>query len=193
MTAIEERREHFKADLRRFDAESVVDRHIIFGDAYILDKDAYFSLKNEIAQHFRIHPPEIVMVGSGKLGFSIAKGKRYRDFCDTSDLDMAIVSWSLFDRVWEEVFRSRGRIGYWPRESEFSSYLARGWIRPDKLPPARMFSVASDWWDFFRTLAASGNYGRMKISGALYRNWTFLKGYQTIAVEGCIAELEDVE
>ena len=68
--AIEDRRARFKIDVRKFSASSVVDRHVIFGDCYILDKDSYFNLKEQIAGHFRIHPPQVVMVGSGKLGLA---------------------------------------------------------------------------------------------------------------------------
>ena len=182
--AIEEQRARFKIDVRKHAASSVVDRHVIFGDSYILDKDSYFKLKEQIADHFKIHPPQVVMVGSGKLGFSIAHPKRYRSFGETSDLDIAIVAPNLFDRIWEEVFKTRGTLGYWPGESDFSVYLARGWIRPDKLPPARKFEIANDWWEFFDSLAASGDFGRYKIRGGLYRDWSFLKGYQNLAVLG---------
>jgi hypothetical protein len=188
--AIEERRTRFKIDVQKLPASSVVDRHIIFGDSYILHKDSYFYLKEQIADHFKIHPPQVVMVGSGKLGFSIAHPKRYRSFGETSDLDIAIVAPNLFDRVWEEVFKARGNLGYWPGETVFSSYLARGWIRPDKLPPARVFEIANDWWKFFDSLAASGSFGRYKIRGGLYRDWAFLKGYQNVAVLGCKGDLE---
>lgn len=123
---IEERRARFKIDVRRFAPSSVVDRHVIFGDSYILDKDSYFRLKEQVADHFKIHPPQVVMVGSGKLGFSIAPHKRYRSFGETSDLDIAIVSPNLFDRIWEEVFKARGTLGYWPGESDFSYYLMQG-------------------------------------------------------------------
>jgi hypothetical protein len=187
---IEERRARFKVDVRKFASSSVVDRHVIFGDSYILDDDSYFNLKERIADHFNIHPPQVVMVGSGKLGFSIANPKRYRSFGETSDLDIAIVAPNLFDRIWEEVFRARGKFGYWPEEFRFSSYLARGWIRPDKLPPAHTFEIANDWWKFFDSLAASGDFGRFKIRGGLYRDWIFLKGYQNLAVLGCQEELE---
>jgi len=188
--AIEDRRARFKEDLRRHSANSIVDRHVIFGDSYILNKDSYFDLKEQIAAHFDIHPPQVVMVGSGKLGFSIAHSKRYRSFGETSDLDIAIVTPNLFDRIWEEVFKAKGTIGYWPGENDFSTYLARGWIRPDKLPPARKFKIANDWWELFDSLAASGNFGRYKIRGGIYRDWVFLKGYQNLAVLGCQAESE---
>mgnify|MGYP007135454148 CR=1 FL=1 len=189
---IEERRARFKVDVQRLAASSVVDRHVIFGDCYILDKDSYFTLKEQIADHFKIHPPQVVMVGSGKLGFSIAPRKRYRSFGETSDLDIAIVAPSLFDRIWEEVFKARGTLGYWPGESDFSVYLMQGWIRPDKLPSARKFEIAMDWWRFFDALAASGEFGPFKIRGGLYRDWTFLKGYQNRAVLWCKADLEPV-
>lgn len=44
---IEERRTRFRADVQRLSASSVVDRHVIFGDCYILDKDSYFALKEQ--------------------------------------------------------------------------------------------------------------------------------------------------
>jgi hypothetical protein len=189
---IEERRARFKIDVQRLGASSVVDRHVIFGDCYILDKDSYFTLKEEIADHFIVHPPQVVMVGSGKLGFSIAPRKRYRSFGETSDLDIAIVAPTLFDRIWEEVYKARGTLGYWPGENDFSLYLMQGWIRPDKLPSAHKFQIANDWWTFFDALAASGKFGPYKIRGGLYRDWTFLKGYQNRAVSSCKADTEIV-
>lgn len=186
---IEERRVRFKADVRKLTPSSVVDRHVIFGDSYILADDPYFKLKEQIAEHFKIHPPQVVMVGSGKLGFSIVDKKRYRSFGEISDLDIAIVTPNLFDRIWEEVFRRKGQFGIWPEESRFSLYLARGWIRPDTLP-LRNFGLTTDWWKFFDSLAASGEFGRYRIRGGLYRDWAFLKGYQTLAVLGCKEDLE---
>ena len=71
-----------------------------------------------------------------------------------------------------------------PEEPNFNSYLARGWIRPDLLPPARRFSAAKDWWDFFRELTKTV-HSDYKISGALYREWYFLERYQGICVTRC--------
>jgi hypothetical protein len=44
----------------------------------------YYSLKAAVAEQFQIHPNEIIVVGSAKLGFSIAPTKRYRAFGETS-------------------------------------------------------------------------------------------------------------
>ena len=58
-----------------------------------------FRFKKDVSSYFNIHPSQIVMVGSAKLGFSISPHKRYREFGDTSDIDLAIISKELFDNV----------------------------------------------------------------------------------------------
>ena len=48
---------------------SIIERHVIFGSSFVLKEDDFFSLKITVAEHFKFDPPEVVMVGSGKLGF----------------------------------------------------------------------------------------------------------------------------
>lgn len=182
--------EQLKADLATLPTHSVVRKHITSGDCYILNHDDYFTLKDEVAGHFGVHPNDVFAVGSSKLGFSIARKKRYRPFTDTSDIDLAVVSSSLFDGIWEEVFNYRNEVGYWSQEEEFKHYLFRGWIRPDKLPPAHSFSTGAEWWNFFRELTSSGRYGVYKISAGLYRTNHFLESYQSICVKECQSALK---
>jgi hypothetical protein len=80
-------------------------RFLIFGSCSQLDDERYYVLKAAVAEKFEIHPNEIIVVGSTKLGFSIVPAKRYRAFGETSDIDVAIVSPQLFDRVWHESFQ----------------------------------------------------------------------------------------
>ena len=161
-----------------------------FGDCYVLKDDAYFDLKMEIADHFKVHPNEVLMVGSGKLGFSIVNSKRYRPFGDTSDIDMAIISPTRFDSIWHSVYEYSFSGGYWPDEKSFKEYLFRGWIRPDKLPPSKRFAVCEDWWDFFRGLTYRGSYGPYKIAAGLYRSWDFLESYLGVCINECRSDLE---
>ena len=128
------------------------------------------------------------MVGSGKLGFSIVPKKRYRPFSIDSDIDLAIVSHKLFDSIWEGVFDHSVAAPYWAERQDFNNYLARGWIRPDKLPPG--FLQGQDWWDFFRELTALGTFGDRRLRAGLYRTWHFMRNYQMSAVEKCMAGLE---
>ncbi len=180
----------FKQDLIIQSVSTIVRKHITFGLSYILSHEKYYELKSEVAEFFHIHPNEVLIVGSAKLGFSIAPDKKYRPFNDVSDIDVAIISSNLFDTVWDQVFNYKIEVGYWEQEDKFKDYLFRGWIRPDKLPPAKSFKLGKDWWEFFRKLTSKGNYGSYNIRGGLYKSWSFLEKYQSICVKKCKDELE---
>jgi hypothetical protein len=175
----------FKDDLGVLDVPSIVQKHISFGDCHALEPDQHFALKAAVAKQMSVHHSEVLVVGSGKLGFSIAPNKRYRHFGDTSDVDVAVASPALFERVWRDLFDYDRAGGDWPDKEDFTRYLFRGWARPDKLPPDQSFQFGSDWWEFFRSLTASGDYGEYRITGAIYQSWWFLERYQEIAVTEC--------
>ena len=69
---VEERLDRFKIDLIDLPLIQVVRKHIISGDCFILPHDLYFDLRSEVADHFGLHPNEVFVVGSAKLGFSVA-------------------------------------------------------------------------------------------------------------------------
>lgn len=190
MSVLDDRIGNFKTAIKDSAPLRVVRRHIIHGDCYILSDEQYFNLKSEIADHFEIHTNEVVVVGSAKLGFSIARDKRYRPFGDGSDIDVALVSQVLFDKVWEAAYEFWKDRGYWVNQSDFKKYLFRGWIRPDKLPVSGRFPICSEWWEFFRTLTSSNRYGLYNIRGALYKSWYYLEHYQAEGVNACKEETE---
>jgi hypothetical protein len=175
----------FRAELRTRSAKEIVREHVIAGTCRSLDDASYRDLKEKVAEQFDVHPNEVIVVGSAKLGFSIAPLKRYRAFSDASDIDVVLCSPGLFDRIWQAVFDYHRRGETWDGLSDFRKYLFRGWMRPDKMPPEPSFALSSDWWEFFRKLTASGAYGPYKISGALYKSWHFLESYQNDCVGQC--------
>jgi len=182
---VEERIKGFRADLPLDDAGNLVRKHITSGDCFALPPPTYYHLKDRVAGNFGLHPTEVVVVGSAKLGFSLVPEKRYRPFGDTSDIDVAICSSDLFDACWEEVFDYWARPEFWFGLEDFRKYLFRGWMRPDKLPPARSFQRSQKWWEFFRELTSEGTFGPYKVRGALYKNWHFLESYQQKCVRDC--------
>jgi len=183
--------EKFRADLN-LPTIAIIRKHIIFGDCWAFNNEKYFDLKSEVADHFKIHPNEVLVVGSARLGFSIAPRKRYRPFGDTSDIDIAIVSPSLFDRVWTEALECKDSNGYFwtaQEKSSFQDYLFRGWIRPDKLPYASNFTMREDWKEFFRVLTSKGKYGIYSLAAGLYKSWYHIEYYQSKCVRQCKQEL----
>lgn len=187
----ERRLSQFKEDLSILSPIQIVRKHIIFGECCILSNHEYFDLRSEIADHFGVHPNEVLVVGSTKLGFSVVPNKQYRLFRDTSDIDVALVSSTLFDEFWKEVFRYEQEGGDWPEYTEFVDYFFRGWIRPDKLPESPIFPLRENWWNFFRAITNSGRYGDYKIAGGLYKSYFFLENYQKICVQECVNNLEE--
>lgn len=159
----------FKEELGRSADADMVQRFITSGECFQLNPESYFELKSIVSSEFGLHHSQVLIIGSAKLGFSIAPSKRFWHFRDESDIDVAIISDSLFDSVWKEVFEFWNNGGFWYKQSqsEFKDYLFRGWLRPDKMPPARSFKVRDRWWEFFRELAVSGKFGQYKLSGGL--------------------------
>ncbi len=189
----------FKSDLPIMEVPMLVRKYVTFGDCYALNPEQHFNLKIAVAEHFDIHPSEVLIVGSAKLGFSIGQDKRYHPFGDQSDIDVAIVSAFLFDKVWQQVFsyweeyENIDSHVYWSRGNDFKGYLFRGWIRPDKLPPSRYFSLGNNWFEFFRTLTGTHHYGPYNITAGLYKSWHFLERYQGIRIKECKQDLGELQ
>lgn len=185
---IDDKIARFKRDLGLLSVPMMVQKHITYGACHVLSDEQYFELKARVAEQFSLHPSEVLVVGSGKLGFSIAPMQRYRHFSDTSDIDVALVSSQLFDSCWMDVFQFKIERNYWQKEADFNSYLVRGWIRPDMLPPARRFQRAKEWWAFFGDLSKDLKTN-FRIRAGLYRAWPFLERYQSVCVGQCQSEL----
>lgn len=187
---IEELIAEFKNDLLTHDPLRITRKYLLTGTPFIIDSAKYIELKEAVASHFDIHPSEVYMVGSGKMGFSIKSSRRYMCFGDSSDIDLAIVSTPLFEKVWTEIHGYYESSGWWEKGNEFKDYLFHGWIRPDKFPSAYSFSYSSKWWEFFRCLTESEAFGRYKIKAGIYYSMSFLESYQRICIDQCKRGLE---
>jgi hypothetical protein len=173
----------FRGDLASFDAGTLVQRHITTGSSYLLDEAQYHLLRARVAAEFGLHANEILVVGSAKLGFSIVKEKRYRAFGEESDIDVAIVSSSLFDEFARATFDFWRQQRYWTRYQKYVEYQFRGWIRPDYLPNSLARGQA--WWEFFRRLTSEGLFGPYQIKAGLYKSWHYLDSYHAVCIEEC--------
>ncbi len=148
------------------------------------DDDFYFFRKR-IAEKFEIQFNEIFITGSAKLGFSPFKMK-YFDL--DSDIDVALISESLFGAVMERIaeyqmqFRKNRAV---VRESElvmyhqFLEYVALGWIRPDKLPVSfQMQTFKEDWFDFFRGISnGKSEVGNYQVNAGIFKSYDHFERY----------------
>lgn len=103
------------------------------------DRDVYSDYKTHIQQVIGRNLDAVFIAGSGNWGFSLNPKKQYRTFCNASDIDLCIVSSTLFEEIWSEirVFHRKNfyRISHAARtnlrrngENVYSGFVTPEWI-----------------------------------------------------------------
>ena len=155
----------------------IVREFLCFGHPYIFkgDESKYFKLKSEISKKFNVHPNEVLMIGSGKLGFSIAPDKLWKPFDIDSDIDIAIVSEAAFNYYWNELKKTdidlfRRDVKTDSKYQEFLLYLFKGWLRPDKFNIKN--KLTREWFEYFNSLKSIISEDKeYKISAGIYKDF----------------------
>lgn len=150
--------------------EKIIDKYLLFGTPYIFkdDENKFYELKNEIAGFLKVSQTNIFVVGSAKLGFSIAPQKRYMHFNEESDIDIAIIDGATFLRYWKILYEYNTTGRAWSKDEaktyrEFLEYFFKGWLRPDKFPST--MNEKKEWFDFFKSLQKKYKF---KIAAGIY-------------------------
>jgi hypothetical protein len=191
--------EQFKDTLANDPLASITQQHIFGGTPYVFrhDPEYYDLLIGHVRQGINVLKENIIVVGSAKTGFSLNPDNFPREFSETSDIDVVVVSPELFDRVWLILLAwhyprrlvNLGAVeGNWARLRRKDIYW--GWFVPDQiryegisfpeaLKPLRDFSVT--WFDTFQSLSLLPEFGSRTVSGRLYRTWEHALRYH---VEG---------
>lgn len=154
---------------------------VVFGG----NEDAYYEFRKRIATKFDINFHEIFITGSAKLGFSPFKEKLF-DY--DSDIDVAIVSESLYDKIMMSIHgyqmelrenRKAVTAHELERYHRFLEYGAIGWMRPDLLPTSfRVIELKQDWFDFFDSIShGKSEVGNYKVSAGAFKSYYHLEAY----------------
>ena len=182
----------FKKFCLNSDPEITVQKYLIDGPSYYFDKiqlGQEFEFKKEIARILNVHIRDIVIVGSGKLGFSIKPAfpgsglflfKKFDHDYELgikpkkSDLDIAIVSSQLFDKEIENLYTHTTwyQNFKWDEKSDFAKYILKGRFIIRFLPGDFKLSkeveiVQSSYQE---------KYGR-EINLEIYKSWYFFETY----------------
>lgn len=173
---IEERIATFKGALQN-GVEAALNDHILRHDCSIVGAEIEQGIRACIAAEFGGVVDDIYVVGSAKLGFSPKPGQYFKHFSDQSDIDVALISSTLYAEIWHEVHQM-DRVGEFYSREKFSHYHLMGWIRPDALPAKAEYARCHSWWNFFKQLSSKEDFFRMKIRGGLYFDTQFLRHYQ---------------
>lgn len=170
--------------------EEIIDfcrKYLIHGIPYIFsdNQDEYYEFRKRISNQFNINFYEIYITGSAKLGFSPLKQKKF-DY--DSDIDIAIVSPQLYEKMLEPIYEYQMELRKARRSvsktelneyHSFLEYTAIGWIRPDKLPLS--FDVGrfkKSWFDFFKSISyGRSEVGNYKVSAGVFKSYSYFERY----------------
>lgn len=132
-------------------------KYVLHGTPYVFRdrEDEYYEFRKRIANKFKVAFNEVFITGSAKMGFSPFKETQF-DY--DSDIDVAIVSNSLYEQILESIRLYQMELRQ-NRKSvtknelnlyhQFLEYVAMGWIRPDKLPLSFQIKDFRDDWFVF--------------------------------------------
>ena len=182
----------FKQDCKDKKPDIIVQEHLIDGTSFFFDEiqiGKEFEFKKDLAKSLDVHIRDIVIVGSGKLGFSVKPDivtpslyqyKKFdfnyeRDNEDKkSDLDVAIVSGSLFDKQLVNIYNHTNSYSSYKgsNKNAFAKYILKGWLVPKYIPEDYSISPKIDAvQEKYKT-----EYGR-DINIGIYKSWYFFENY----------------
>jgi hypothetical protein len=159
--------------------------------AFLTSPAVYEDLRGWLASRLNVHPKEITLIGSARIGYSLAPPPEFgRPFDVKSDLDLSIVSPSLFQRVISafDQFSFDYRSGavtprtQWERElwNENLIFGARnipkGFFDPNKIPNFDRYPVAKQvsqsMWMLVKKLEITPDAPKVKrATMRIYRDW----------------------
>lgn len=184
----------FRQAIQSRSADDVTNEIVLAPGAKHVTGEAIAYATSKLRSTFQVadkYSLEVIVVGSAKLGFSIAEkpvlGKpalpRYRDFDPlTSDIDLAIVSQHLFFNMWRELSSYSHRQSRFPWDTPLAKYMLVGWARPDHFPNYQRPLNCQRWWELFHEFSISKEFGRRKVRGGLFFHKDFLSQYQQRAI-----------
>ncbi|WP_315272705.1 hypothetical protein [uncultured Abiotrophia sp.] len=134
-------REVINSDLRNLCSSSFFDQYIMGEDIwyfsdYLGRRELYENMKRIIASEFTFDQSDVcVVVGSAKIGFSLAPNKSGRNFIvkedvsnqRASDIDVAIISKKIFTVVWD-TYKNLKYKTHIKRYDQVSSQIFSGYI-----------------------------------------------------------------
>ena len=164
-------------------------KYIFGGEPYCFREmpGAYQLLRKHLAGRLSVAENDIVVVGSGKTGFSLSPDNFGRGFSPRSDVDVLIVSSQLFDVIWKAIiewhypfrFSALGETDLrWSSRRRWNVYW--GWFYPSGIPfrgvsfpgvlrPIR--DISTTWFNAFRSLSTYKEFASRNYQGRLYRTW----------------------
>lgn len=176
----------FVDELRRLGVDAVVNYYLLEGiPAFFANNwEGYCQFKEIFANKLNVHPKTVMLVGSGRWGFSTSPDKFPQLFDKgekQSDLDVVIADSALFDRTWRELCEYE--MNESPKGVALENFqrrrhlLYRGTLDPTTFPIEMNFHRY--WNDILKELSEfRWNDGTSRrVEAWIFKDWHFLQKY----------------
>lgn len=179
-------KEAFIAYCKNLTPDVIVQKYIIENETFffkIIRQEEEFDFKKDIANILGVHIRDVVIVGSGKLGFSLKPEDQesglylFKPFDSNlavkSDLDIGVISSELFDKEMRNLYDFMGfHKSIWDTRHSFAKYTLKGRIAIRYLPKDFLLT------DEIRktTEKYKMKYGR-EINIEIYKSWHYFETY----------------
>jgi hypothetical protein len=178
--------EEFKQQCIIHKPDIIVQKYLIENDSFFFKEktsDEEFDLKKDIATILQVHIRDIVIVGSGKLGFSLKPSNAenglylFKNFDSNSqkksDLDIGVISPSLFDKEIRNLYEhTEFYKNNWSDRNSFAKYVLKGKIAIRFLPKG--FSLTNEISKVVEKYQMA--YGR-EVNIEIYKSWFYFETY----------------
>ncbi|MCF8363423.1 MAG: hypothetical protein K9G70_12465 [Prolixibacteraceae bacterium] len=179
-------KEEFISNIKILKPDILVQKFIIENESYFFKKiriGEEFDFKKDIASILDVHIRDIVIVGSGKLGFSLKPDDPenglylFKNFDHNinkkSDLDVGVVSSYLFDKEMKNLYDYMGfHKSIWDTRNSFAKYTLKGRIAIRFLPAS--FKLTDEIRKVVEKYKMK--YGR-EINIEIYKSWHYFETY----------------
>ena len=178
-------KKEFEQLLQTHTLDWLIDTHLFKGQPfYSLNKpDVHQQMIRAISKGLHVPAKDICVVGSARIGFSLSPEKFGSPFNQFSDIDIVVVSSSLFDPSWLDILQSPWKMSHTLspqtkqslRDHRKFHYVYNGWIYPGSVIQA--IKIGEIWMRTFNGLARIQELAGRSIGGRLYRTWEHARLY----------------
>lgn len=189
--------DEIKDDLVNIDTKQFYMKHIVRSENWYLENvlmltdivKAVDDFKIIVSDAMGISYNSVMMVGSGKTGYSLSPQKNLKKFTITptdtekSDIDIAIISLPIFDKLWKE-FRKAYNITNKRHYSYISREIYRGYINEKNI---KLIEPCRKYWKSISCDATKklkqNMYFKHEINYRVYRSWEDFEEYNLESIK----------
>lgn len=178
-------KQEFEEQLKKRPIDWIIDNHLFNGTPFysMNQPDVHARMMSAVSDGLQIPQGDICVVGSARVGFSLSPNKFGEQFNQFSDIDVLVVSTSIFDESWLDMlsYRRKGKAVLRSstkrrlKDHREKHFVYKGWIYPDSV--VEVLEIGHQWLRTFSGLSRIPELSSRSITARLYRTWDHAKIY----------------